>query len=236
MGDARLREVERRWKETGAVEDESVYLLERLRSGLLDRQMIELALYLGHPACVLVVERCASDPMAPVFGRVRRLEAEVKAGRIVAADSEVRPARAALLLESLQGWGKPTCIRALVALGRGLCSTRASGLNAMIEAGEDWIVNVDRFVAALFRQRSPGVTGVGRDLAASLAYGIWASILTDQEYVGSSAGGCLKKHEELDLERVRGCLRDELVPWALDYSDAVRERVEARQRGSAGEG
>ncbi|MEZ6189561.1 MAG: hypothetical protein R3F62_31745 [Planctomycetota bacterium] len=35
MSDERLRELERRWKETGAGEDETAYLLERVRVGNL---------------------------------------------------------------------------------------------------------------------------------------------------------------------------------------------------------
>ena len=35
--------------------------------------------------------------------------------------------------------------------------------------------------------------------------------------------------------RTRDEVRDELVPWALGYSDPVRDRVEARQREAAGE-
>jgi hypothetical protein len=50
MSDQRLRELERRWRETGSVEDEAAYLLERVRTGSLDREMLELAAYCGHPA------------------------------------------------------------------------------------------------------------------------------------------------------------------------------------------
>jgi hypothetical protein len=35
VSDDRLRELERRWKETGAVEDEAAYLKERVRAGEL---------------------------------------------------------------------------------------------------------------------------------------------------------------------------------------------------------
>ena len=43
MSDAKLRELERRWKESGAVEDEAAYLLERVRVGDLTRERLELA-------------------------------------------------------------------------------------------------------------------------------------------------------------------------------------------------
>ncbi|MBL4846496.1 MAG: hypothetical protein JKY65_13295 [Planctomycetes bacterium] len=39
----------------------------------------------------------------------------------------------------------------------------------------------------------------------------------------------------LGFESVRNEVQAELVPWALGYSDPVRERVDARQREAAGE-
>ena len=42
-----LRELERRWRETGAVEDEARYLAERLRTGRLSRERLALAASLG---------------------------------------------------------------------------------------------------------------------------------------------------------------------------------------------
>jgi hypothetical protein len=48
VSDARLRELERRWKETGSPDDEAAYLLERVRVGDLTREMLELAAYCGH--------------------------------------------------------------------------------------------------------------------------------------------------------------------------------------------
>lgn len=37
VSDARLRDLERRWKETGSADDEAAYLVERMRLGLLER-------------------------------------------------------------------------------------------------------------------------------------------------------------------------------------------------------
>ena len=50
MSDERLRELERRWKETRAVQDEAACLSERVRSGNLDRERLRLAAYLGNEA------------------------------------------------------------------------------------------------------------------------------------------------------------------------------------------
>lgn len=48
MSDERLREAERKWKESGSVADEARYLLERVRVGDLTRERLELAAYCGH--------------------------------------------------------------------------------------------------------------------------------------------------------------------------------------------
>lgn len=48
MTDARLRDLERRWKETSAPQDEAVYLLERVRIGDLTQERLELAAYCWH--------------------------------------------------------------------------------------------------------------------------------------------------------------------------------------------
>ncbi len=50
MSDEKLRELERRWKGTGAVEDEAAFLLERVRAGELTQERLELAAYCGHQA------------------------------------------------------------------------------------------------------------------------------------------------------------------------------------------
>jgi hypothetical protein len=55
MSDARLRELERKWKETGAVGDEAAYLLERMRVGDVTRDRLEFAAYCGHEAARRVV-------------------------------------------------------------------------------------------------------------------------------------------------------------------------------------
>ena len=43
MSDQRLRELERRWKESGSPDDEAAYLLERVRVGDLTRERLHLA-------------------------------------------------------------------------------------------------------------------------------------------------------------------------------------------------
>lgn len=52
MSDEALRTLERRWRESGAIEDEAALLLERARRGDLTPERLELAAYCHHPAAV----------------------------------------------------------------------------------------------------------------------------------------------------------------------------------------
>lgn len=54
MTDSRLRALERRWKESGSVEDEAAYLRERVRVGDIDQETLELVSRLGHEAAQMV--------------------------------------------------------------------------------------------------------------------------------------------------------------------------------------
>jgi hypothetical protein len=54
MSDTKLRALERRWKETGTVEDETAYLQERVRAGTLSQETLERAARCGHAAAILV--------------------------------------------------------------------------------------------------------------------------------------------------------------------------------------
>lgn len=48
MSDQKLRDLERRWHETGSPDDEAAYLVERVRVGDLTQDLLELAAYCGH--------------------------------------------------------------------------------------------------------------------------------------------------------------------------------------------
>jgi hypothetical protein len=65
MSDERLRELERRWKETGSVDDEAKYLAERVRVGDLEKEMLELAAYCGHQGARLALGPSASQASPP---------------------------------------------------------------------------------------------------------------------------------------------------------------------------
>lgn len=71
MSDALMRQLERRWRETGAVEDEAVLLAHRLRAGSLTIGSLRLLAYLQHRAAMSVlVTECPRErlPRQELFG------------------------------------------------------------------------------------------------------------------------------------------------------------------------
>ncbi len=70
MSDDRLRELERRWRASGALDDEVALVHERLRAGALDEARVRLAAGLGVPAAAAV----ARAPTTLLDELVRRHE------------------------------------------------------------------------------------------------------------------------------------------------------------------
>ncbi|MBX3468469.1 MAG: hypothetical protein KF878_16475 [Planctomycetes bacterium] len=62
MTDASLRELERRWRESGSLDDEVAWLAARRRSGELGRAHLELAAACGHRAAGLACGTQAASP------------------------------------------------------------------------------------------------------------------------------------------------------------------------------
>jgi hypothetical protein len=71
VSDARLREAERRWRETGVVDDEAAWLVERLRVGTIRRLCLEWLMFLGDGASerALASERPTLPVPQRVFGQ-----------------------------------------------------------------------------------------------------------------------------------------------------------------------
>lgn len=69
MSDRRARQLERRWRETGSVEDQAAYLLERVRGGEIDRRRLDLVVYCGLIPRALVG---LPDDYEPDFGQAER--------------------------------------------------------------------------------------------------------------------------------------------------------------------
>lgn len=63
--DGRLREAERRWRQSGSIDDEAAFLRERVRTGALPPTRLEVAAACGHPAAA----RALPAPTRGLFGR-----------------------------------------------------------------------------------------------------------------------------------------------------------------------
>ncbi|MCW8137456.1 MAG: hypothetical protein KIT58_00955 [Planctomycetota bacterium] len=87
MSDTRLRELERRWNETGSPDDEAAYLLERVRVGDLTQERLELAAYCGHEGARRLTSTTAVDDSEAWiaglarFGHAVVVEAAIEAAR-----------------------------------------------------------------------------------------------------------------------------------------------------------
>ena len=93
VSDEKLRELERRWRETGAVEDEAAFLLERVRAGELTQERLELAAYCGHAGA----RRAVAAPKDPPQALGQLLEdVEASWGQRVAVGVAVAATQAAL--------------------------------------------------------------------------------------------------------------------------------------------
>jgi len=65
-------DLERRWKRSGALDDEAAYLLERVRSGDLERERLEAAGLVGHPGAARALKLLALDEFDPWADRMAR--------------------------------------------------------------------------------------------------------------------------------------------------------------------
>lgn len=66
MTDQKLRELERRWKETRSVKDEAAYLREQVQARRLTIERLRVAAECGHPAAAVAIDR---SPITPTDGR-----------------------------------------------------------------------------------------------------------------------------------------------------------------------
>lgn len=106
MGDERLRELERRYQETGSVDDEAAWLVARIRAGELCSERVVLAATWGDPASRVVIEstRTAIDSAGS-------LEHELRVRAVVSTLRGIRFLNRASLIGHLERWivsGLPT--------------------------------------------------------------------------------------------------------------------------------
>lgn len=112
MSDAKLRELERRWRETRSVEDEAAYLHEQVRAGVLSPERLELAALCGHAACLSVIQSSEPAFQGPLSDWTRRIERFGKAPCVACA-----VLAASCVLGQFSRW-RPSDRRPIEAVGR----------------------------------------------------------------------------------------------------------------------
>ena len=236
MSDADLRELERKWRETGSVEDEASWERALLRAGRTDEARLELVEFLRTPL--------PNRRRFYFFGPNRPLaRGEDGAERWV---------------QELASFGHEALLRTAFAGAVDL-------LPVYLGEAPDGDTHVPELLCAVGRWISSDTTDtheadrVHAELSASCSSWEWPSTHTsagpaafrailalhplDQRqslegatwsarHVARNWGIANWERPLCDFIRV---VRAELVPWALGYSDPVRERVESRQREAARE-
>ena len=219
MSDQHLRELEAAWRASGTVEDEAAWLRSRVQAGELEEERLELAAYCGHRAAASAAPERAAPDNTRAWVESLREHGQAVAARVAVACGLVAHA-AWIAVEETFGrrWTE---------------GDRAAAL-AAIHAAESWVV-----CPCWAHQEAAGV--------AAQVVSSWPPPACCFEYVAGTVrtekagtsgwfrsaveGACVLSSED----QIRSAVRAELVPWALGYSDPVRERVEARQREAAGE-
>jgi hypothetical protein len=204
--DERERELERRFRASGASDDEAAWLRERLRAGRIPTERLRLAAVVGHPAacralgCEPLVDPAALGAAVAGHGREALLRALLALARAALPAWEQRfprDDRPRIALEAAQGEAGCPCPRHRAAVAGRL------GAAADAWAAARQVPAQRAAQAALLCQRAAAVAARSPAGAEQDADDLRAAIL--------AAG---------DLEppaRVRALLRAALAPWALGY-------------------
>ncbi|MCO5166489.1 MAG: hypothetical protein M9894_09005 [Planctomycetes bacterium] len=204
MADARLRTLERRWRESGAGCDHARFLVERLRAGEVEPEQVLLAAHLGDAGAreALGLE---GDPAAP--GQRAWTTA-------------------------LGAWRGPVPARAALAAARLVLPVFDRGLNPdprprrALRAGEAQVV----CPCAAHAQRAAAAAEQADALASDDAgTAVWAAVqatcATGDEALPLLESAVVSAGRVAGVVAVRAAVRDALVPWALGYEDPLTRRL-----------
>jgi hypothetical protein len=215
-----LRKLERRFRETRTVEDETAWLWARKKAGKLDGSRLGLAAFCGHRAAGRVLGEAATDPGLSA------------------------------LLRRLRDHSPVAGVRALIALARQCQAQSPPDSDieeqlALVDAAEEWCLNTTRGedeLRARLRRWGDQVRPSERLPAYWFAAEAAAGEMISDETLSKAAdcvqsagiGGVGASDSESDPreEAARlalATLRDEVVAWVLGYDDPVRLRVAERR-------
>jgi hypothetical protein len=226
MSDTKLRDLERRWKETGTVDDETAYLLERVRVGDLRRERLELAAYCGHEAASAAIGgrmgvwlRDLSTEILdkPALVRVGVALGRASMSRLVETKPYGRSFHEAALNAAIE-WAVCPCRRHQDAARD--CVARPP-YNPPWEpplVGDEWLGDIQ----AAIERRAAGVWRIGLPMLVP------AHLAGEDAPARGSLDAAVAAIEDLS-DRVAESLR-EVVPWALGDSDPLAVGIRPTSR------
>lgn len=223
MADGRLRELERRWQQSGSVQDEAAYLLERVREGDLTKERLELAAYLGYPAASSGVGVRAHDPQSLEdfvdFARgLKRFERQAKVRAALAV---------ALRLPRPEEAARPFVDRCVAATARWVLDPNEENARAAASAG---LFVPDYLGVTYIRYRGLGWATAGSDAWNRRFRSI--RDVPDEERAGPEVECLVECWHDLQANTIQA-IRDDVVPWSLGYGDPVADRFQARGEASS---
>ena len=230
VSDERLRELERRWKETGSVEDEAAFLLERVRVGELTQERLELAAYCGHPASQAAVGEAGLRRQAAALRDVQpwlKQDASQFFG-MCTGPVETEWKRRLADAEWIYGlglWGKAVAVRASLLITAQL-PLAAPAAREAVRAAEAWLESPDSSSTDLAQRQSETAMlessrcGESQTELLCAHYAALAAAKEEVERVVAAANRCayLAATRALSPERVTKAIKDGLVNWSLGSS------------------
>jgi hypothetical protein len=208
VSDERLRELERRWKETGAVEDGAAWLRERVRVGDLTQERLELAAHCGHQAATTLTrgnpEALSLQEWLGTFpdggdGAVTRLKIGLaRAALPIWEASQPNDHRPHAAIRAAEGWVLCPCADHL-AIGEGA----AQACEPEATLSPDVVRSVARLAATAARCEGALATTKVEVQKICNPWDTPSDHLVDR---------CLEIPAELEFRRV-AC--QDLLPWAL---------------------
>jgi len=197
MSDERLRQLERRWRASGSVHDESGYLLERVRAGDLSRERLELAAYCGHQGA-----RAAS-----------------------AGDAPAAPQGLGDWGRGLEPWGKEPCVRAALSAGWAQSQAKEYSVDAVraLRRALAWIRCPCQRHRALAREAAGRSSKIRSATEAALA----AAAADAEGAASKASKALARAAKVVGEGRVRAAAQSDVASWALGNGDPVAQKIDA---------
>jgi len=210
VADDHLRTLERRFRETGAVEDEAAWLRERVRAGVLPEARARLAAELGYPAAR---RHWPADDSPTLLGWRLRI-----ARRCAAVTPPAGGARFSLAVVEA----------ALLALPPS--APVYPLVSGMLEAVEDWVVSAgEAQLPAELERLALRHRGYATQLVLWLSRSIGGGDVPCQRALRAALLLLEESAERPDPRAwVEAALHSRLCPWLLGCGDPVRTRVAMR--------